>query len=84
MAFSMIGNYPVIPALLSFSRLPIVSRVLLAAKMLQEFYAFDGKMIHEKYVRVVEKFLGQQVAKPPADRRCNVTRNCRQSPECTD
>jgi hemerythrin-like domain-containing protein len=34
-------------------------------KMLQEFYEFDRKMIHEKYKRLVERFLGQAVAKPP-------------------
>ncbi len=35
-------------------------------KMLQEFYAFDRMMIHEKYTAVVEKFLGHSVAKPPS------------------
>jgi len=33
--------------------------------MLREFYEFDRNMIHEKYTGVVEKFLGQSVAKPP-------------------
>ena len=33
-------------------------------RMLQEFYEFDRKMIHEKYAGVVEKFLGQSVPKP--------------------
>jgi hemerythrin-like domain-containing protein len=33
-------------------------------KMLEEFYEFDRKMIHEKYTSLVEWFLGQAVAKP--------------------
>jgi hemerythrin-like domain-containing protein len=35
-------------------------------RMLEEFYEFDRKMIHEKYTGVVERFLGQSVAKPPS------------------
>jgi hemerythrin-like domain-containing protein len=34
-------------------------------RMLQEFYEFDRKMIHEKYVGMVEKLMEQSVAKPP-------------------
>ena len=34
-------------------------------RMLQEFYEFDRNMIHEKYTGLVERFLGQAVAKPP-------------------
>jgi hemerythrin-like domain-containing protein len=37
-------------------------------RMLQEFYEFDRKMIHEKYTGVVEKFLGQSVLKPLWDK----------------
>jgi hemerythrin-like domain-containing protein len=35
------------------------------AAMLSRFWEFDRKMIHEKYTAVVERFLGQAVAKPP-------------------
>ncbi|MFB3926374.1 MAG: hemerythrin domain-containing protein [Syntrophales bacterium] len=33
--------------------------------MLREFQEFDRQMIHEKYTRLVEEFLGQTVARPP-------------------
>ncbi len=35
-------------------------------KMLHEFYDFDRNMIHEKYTKVVETFLGRTVPKPPS------------------
>jgi hemerythrin-like domain-containing protein len=38
-------------------------------RMLQEFYEFDRNMIHEKYTGVVERFLGQAIAKPPSGKR---------------
>jgi hemerythrin-like domain-containing protein len=34
-------------------------------KMIEEFYEFDRNMIHEKYIKVVETFLGMSVPKPP-------------------
>ncbi len=33
-------------------------------RMLHEFYEFDRQMIHEKYSRLVEGFLGQKVLRP--------------------
>lgn len=33
-------------------------------KMLQEFWEFDRQMIHEKYTKLVEEFLGQKVMQP--------------------
>lgn len=33
-------------------------------KMLQEFWEFDRQMIHEKYTKLVEEFLGQKVLQP--------------------
>jgi hemerythrin-like domain-containing protein len=33
-------------------------------KMLQEFWEFDRQMIHEKYTKLVEEFLGQKVMRP--------------------
>lgn len=33
-------------------------------KMLQEFWDFDRQMIHEKYTKLVEEFLGQKVLQP--------------------
>ena len=33
-------------------------------KMLQEFWEFDRQMIHEKYAKLVEEFLGQKVLRP--------------------
>ena len=38
-------------------------------KMLEEIYEFDRAMIHEKYTGMIEKFLGQTVAKPPSEKR---------------
>lgn len=35
-------------------------------QMLQEFWEFDRKMIHEKYAKLVEEFLGQKVIRPGA------------------
>jgi hemerythrin-like domain-containing protein len=35
-------------------------------KMLQEFYDFDRNMIHEKYTKVIETFIGRSVAGPPS------------------
>ncbi len=35
------------------------------ASMLDKFYEFDRMMIHEKYVRLVEQYLGQDVELPP-------------------
>ncbi|HRR41222.1 MAG TPA: hemerythrin domain-containing protein [Syntrophales bacterium] len=32
--------------------------------MLQEFWEFDRQMIHEKYAKLVEEFLGQKVIRP--------------------
>ena len=34
-------------------------------KMLDKFYEFDRKMIHEKYARLLEQYLGQDVELPP-------------------
>jgi hemerythrin-like domain-containing protein len=33
-------------------------------KMLQEFWEFDRRMIHEKYAKLVEEFLGRKVLQP--------------------
>ena len=33
-------------------------------RMLQEFWEFDRQMIHEKYVKLVEEFLGQKIIWP--------------------
>jgi hemerythrin-like domain-containing protein len=33
-------------------------------KMIQEFWDFDRQMIHEKYTKLVEEFLGQKVLQP--------------------
>ena len=33
-------------------------------RMLQEFWEFDRQMIHEKYAKLVEEFLGQKVIRP--------------------
>lgn len=33
-------------------------------KMLQEFFEFDRQMIHKKYTKLVEEFLGQKILQP--------------------
>ena len=33
-------------------------------KMLQEFWEFDRQMIHEKYTKLVEEFLGPKILQP--------------------
>lgn len=36
-------------------------------RMLQEFWEFDRQMIHEKYTKLVEGFLGHKVMRPKGD-----------------
>jgi hemerythrin-like domain-containing protein len=37
-------------------------------RMLQDFWEFDRLMIHEKYSKLVEEFLGQKVTRPRASK----------------